>query len=74
MRLRRVFQLSFGALFIRMILHGGEPLKDKDSAWKKVVRPAGFEPATSGSGGQRSVRAELRALRRERDSNPRPGF
>lgn len=41
---------------------------------EKLVRPAGFEPATSGSGGQRSVRAELRALRRERDSNPRPGF
>lgn len=40
----------------------------------RMVRPAGFEPATSGSGGQRSVRAELRALRRERDSNPRPGF
>ncbi len=43
-------------------------------AKKRLVRPAGFEPATSGSGGQRSVRAELRALRRERDSNPRPGF
>ena len=34
----------------------------------KVTGPAGFEPATSGSGDRRSIHSELRAPARELDS------
>jgi hypothetical protein len=67
--LRRFNTLPFGTRqFASHEKITAEILRRRGSAGK--TRPAGFEPATPGSGGQCSVRAELRAHRRSQLSSP----